>query len=53
MGNACGILGEGIIASYLLSLLSTIRANGQAQESGARRIDIVQNLRMSHNWGKS
>jgi hypothetical protein len=32
MGNACSILDEGILVSYLLSLLSTIRANDHARE---------------------
>jgi hypothetical protein len=32
MGNACRILGEGVLVTYLLSPLSTIRANDHAQE---------------------
>jgi hypothetical protein len=52
MGNACSTLGEGVPMTYLLSPLSTVRANNHAQEDTPPQ-NSSEPRWMSHNWGRS
>ena len=45
MGNASSILGEGVLVTYILSPLTTIKANDFAQEDTVTHLrDIVRKL---------
>ena len=50
IGNVCSILGEGVLVMYLLSPLSTIRANDHAQEDIPPRYRS-EPRRVRYNWG--